>query len=116
MALGPRVVQVLMPYAAHMAPEHARGRVVGNVMSGTLIGIMLARPVSSFLADLFSWHAVFVLAAGAMIVLAAVLSRALPQRVPMSKRGDHIICACSPQPRAPHITNRAARELIPSFS
>src|SRR5882757_937731 len=51
------VVQVLVPYAAHMAPEHARGRVVGNVMSGTLVGIMLARSVSSFLADLFSWHA-----------------------------------------------------------
>jgi predicted MFS family arabinose efflux permease len=82
---GSVVVQVLIPYAAHMAPEHARGRVVGNVMSGTLVGIMLARPVSSFLADLFSWHAVFLLAAGTMIVLAAVLSRALTQRVPMSK-------------------------------
>jgi predicted MFS family arabinose efflux permease len=82
---GSVVVQVLIPYAAHMAPESARGRVVGNVMSGTMIGIMLARPVSSFLADLFSWHAVFLLAAGTMIVLAAVLSRALPQRVPTSK-------------------------------
>jgi predicted MFS family arabinose efflux permease len=82
---GSVVVQVLIPYAAHMAPESARGRVVGNVMSGTIIGIMLARSVSSFLADLFSWHAVFLLAAGTMIVLAAVLSRALPQRVPTSK-------------------------------
>jgi predicted MFS family arabinose efflux permease len=82
---GSVVAQVLMPYAAHMAPASARGRVVGNVMSGIMIGIMLARPVSSFLADLFSWHVVFLLAAGAMIVLATVLSRTLPQRVPMSK-------------------------------
>ena len=82
---GSVVVQVLIPYAAHMAPEHARGRVVGNVMSGTMVGIMLARPISSFLADLFSWHAVFLLAAGTMIVLLAVLSRVLTKRVPMSK-------------------------------
>jgi predicted MFS family arabinose efflux permease len=81
---GSVVVQVLVPYAAHMALEAARGRAVGNVMSGLMLGIMLARPVSSFIAQLFSWQAVFFLSAGAMIVLALVLSWALPERVPTS--------------------------------
>jgi predicted MFS family arabinose efflux permease len=70
------VVQMLVPYAAHMASDAERGRVVGNVMSGTLLGIMLARPISSFVAHIYSWHAVFFLSAGATTVLALVLSRA----------------------------------------
>ena len=37
--LGAVAVQVLVPYAAHMAPEAVRGRVVGNVMSGLMVGV-----------------------------------------------------------------------------
>ena len=75
-------VQILVPYAAHMAPEASRGRVVGNVMSGLMLGIMLSRPVASFITEASSWHAVFVLSAGVMVVLALVLWRALPPRRP----------------------------------
>jgi hypothetical protein len=42
--LGSVAVQALVPYATHMAPEKVRGSVVGKVMSGPMIGIMLARP------------------------------------------------------------------------
>lgn len=83
--IGSVAVQVLVPYAAHMAPEALRGRVVGNVMSGLMLGIMLARPVSSFIAQLFSWHVVFWASATVMIALAVVLFRTLPKRVPASK-------------------------------
>ena len=79
--------QVLVPYAAHMAPEAHRGRTVGNVMSGLLMGIMLARPVSSFVAQLASWHAVFFLSAGAMALLAVLLGVTLPRRQPSSTLG-----------------------------
>jgi predicted MFS family arabinose efflux permease len=77
-------VQVLVPYAAHLAPEAIRGRVVGNVMSGLMLGIMLARPASSFIAQLSSWHAVFFISAGAMALLAVLLRIALPERRPAS--------------------------------
>ncbi|WP_245001825.1 MFS transporter [Cupriavidus pinatubonensis] len=75
-------VQVLVPFAAHLAPEHARGRAVGNVTSGLLLGIMLARPISSLVADLWGWHAIFALSSVVMALLALVLSRRLPQRAP----------------------------------
>ncbi len=75
-------VQVLVPYAAHMAPAAQRGRVVGNVMAGLMLGIMLARPVASSVAQLSSWTMPFKLSAGLMIVVAAVLWRTLPPRVP----------------------------------
>ncbi|MEO6918436.1 MAG: MFS transporter [Collimonas sp.] len=83
--LGSVAVQVLVPYASHMAPEAVRGRMVGNVMSGLMLGIMLARPASSFITQISSWHAVFFLSAGLMVLLALLLRRALPQRVPQAK-------------------------------
>ncbi len=83
--LGSVAVQILVPLAAHLAPEATRGRVVGMVSSGLMIGIMLARPASSFVAAQSSWRVVFVLSAAAMVALAAVLSRALPVRAPQTR-------------------------------
>ena len=80
--LGSVAVQVLVPYAAHLAPEAVRGRVVGTVMSGLMLGIMLARPVASFITAVSSWHAVFVVSAAVMIALALVLRLVLPRRQP----------------------------------
>ncbi|MCB1353304.1 MAG: MFS transporter [Rhodobacteraceae bacterium] len=75
-------IQVIVPFAADLAPEAERGRVVGQVMSGLMFGIMLARPLSSFIADISSWRWVFGLSAVAMIALAFTLRSALPRRKP----------------------------------
>ncbi|KKO53197.1 MFS transporter [Paenibacillus sp. DMB20] len=82
--LGSVAAQVLVPFASYLASESSRGRVVGNVMSGLLLGIMLSRPLSSLVADFFGWHAVFVVSATAVFVLAIVLSKVLPTRRPSS--------------------------------
>ncbi len=74
--------QILVPFAAHLSPEAIRGRVVGNVMSGLLLGIMLARPAASFVADMAGWQAVFVLSATLTALLALVLWQLLPNRHP----------------------------------
>jgi predicted MFS family arabinose efflux permease len=74
--------QMLVPIAAHLAPDASRGRMVGNVMSGLLAGIMLARPVSSLIANAFGWRAVFFVSAAAIAGLAAVMRALLPQRRP----------------------------------
>ena len=73
------VAQILVPYAAHVAPAHARGRVVGRVMSGLLLGILLARTVSGALSELWGWRSVFWLAAAAMLVQALTLAKACPR-------------------------------------
>jgi predicted MFS family arabinose efflux permease len=83
--LGSVAVQIIIPYAAHLAPEASRGRVVGNVTTGLMLGIMLARPVASFLTAISSWQTVFFCSSIVMIVLALVLNRALPQRRPVSR-------------------------------
>lgn len=80
--LGSVGAQVLVPYAAHLSPDATRGRNVGNVMSGLLLGIMLARPVSSLIAEYMGWRAVYYLSSAAILALAFVLARVLPARQP----------------------------------
>ena len=79
--------QVLVPFAAHMAPPQHRGHVVGKVMSGLMTGIMLARPWASFIAQISAWHVVFFCAAAAMALLAVMLRMNLPQRRPEAALG-----------------------------
>lgn len=85
--IGAVGTQVLVPFAVHLAREHERGRVVGNVMAGLLSGIMLARPISSGMAAYFGWRSVFLASAVAMVGLLALLSWRLPRRVP--KTSEH---------------------------
>jgi predicted MFS family arabinose efflux permease len=72
------VAQVLVPFAASLAGEEERGQVVGLVMSGLLIGVLLARTVAGLLAETGSWRVVYYAAGVAMIGQAAVLRAALP--------------------------------------
>jgi predicted MFS family arabinose efflux permease len=84
---GSVAVQILIPYAGHLAPSAIRGRVVGNVTTGLMIGVLLSRPASSFIAAASSWHAVYKVSACGMILLALVLHRMLPQRLPTARLG-----------------------------
>jgi predicted MFS family arabinose efflux permease len=78
-------VQILIPLAAHLAPDESRGRVVGTIMSGLLLGILLSRPISSFIADHFGWRAVFGFAAVLMTIVTTVLALTIPSRQPEHK-------------------------------
>ncbi|WP_406855230.1 MFS transporter [Alsobacter sp. KACC 23698] len=78
-------IQVLVPVAASMAaPEH-RGQVIGDVMSGLMVGILLSRPVASLLADAVGWRGFYGGSAAAMALLTAVLARKLPRRAPAGR-------------------------------
>ncbi|WP_145408097.1 MFS transporter [Paenibacillus xylanexedens] len=80
--VGSVVAQILVPYATYLTSEEQRGRVVGNVMSGLLLGIMLARPVASFITSIWGWQAVFIFSAIMIALLTILLSRTLPVRQP----------------------------------
>lgn len=74
--------QMLVALAANLAPDHSRGRAVGNVMSGLMFGILFARPLSSLIAFLGGWRPVFFSAGAAMALLVLALRRGLPPRRP----------------------------------
>lgn len=82
--LGSVAAQVLVPFAAHLSRDETRGYNVGRVVSGLLLGIMLARPVSSLVADHAGWHSMFGAASLVVLALAFVLRRRLPLRQPSS--------------------------------
>ena len=76
------VPQLLVPFAADLAPPESQGRVVGTVMSGLLIGILLSRTLSGTLGDAFGWRPVFWAAAGLTAVVWLLLRVTLPTEPP----------------------------------
>jgi predicted MFS family arabinose efflux permease len=84
MGTAAAAVQLLVPYVTYMAPEAVRGQAVGKVVSGVMIGILVARPLSSLVADFWSWRAMFGIAALLTASLFVVLLLALPPRRPDS--------------------------------
>ncbi|MFF0292059.1 MFS transporter [Kitasatospora sp. NPDC004614] len=73
------VAQILVPFAAGLAPDHERGRIVGRVMAGLLTGILLSRTLSSLVAGAAGWRTVYLGSAVLTALLGFALYRALPQ-------------------------------------
>ncbi|MCK7081460.1 MFS transporter [Enterobacter bugandensis] len=73
------VAQILVPLATTLASPEKRGKVVGTIMSGLLLGILLARTVAGLLASLGGWRTVYWVASVLMVVMALALWRGLPK-------------------------------------
>lgn len=78
--LGAVSIQMLVPLAAFLSPPQIRGTTVGKVMSGMMLGIMLARPIASMIEYFVSWRTVFFLSEIVMFILIYVFWRRLPKR------------------------------------
>nr|WP_245719695.1 MFS transporter [Paenibacillus tianmuensis] len=73
------VTQALVAYASTLAAPAERGRIVGLVTSGVVIGILLARTVAGTLTDLAGWRSVYFVSAGLTVLMAGLLFRVLPR-------------------------------------
>ena len=76
--------QFLTPLAGDLATDDQRGRVLGSVASGLMLGLLISRAISGIVADLFGWRAIFA-AAAIMLVLAVVIGRRLPVLEPLER-------------------------------
>ena len=72
------VPQIIVPFIATLSGPKERSRNVGTVMSGLLIGVLLARTASGFIGEHLGWRAVYFCAAGVMVLLASLLRIMLP--------------------------------------
>ena len=75
-------VHLFVPFAAHMAPPEERGRVVGTVFSGVLMGVLLARTFSGVVGAHLGWRAVYVIAAALMLGVLIFVQFLLPRSTP----------------------------------
>lgn len=106
--------QIMVPLAAHLAPEERRGQVVGNIMGGLITGIMLARPLANGLAALSGWRTVFGVSAVAMALLALLIARTVPAWRPRPTLGYGALLrsGLSLLVRTPAIRRRTAYQAI----
>jgi predicted MFS family arabinose efflux permease len=76
------VPQLILPFAAGLAPPAMRGRIVGQVVGGLLVGILAGRAVAGAVGDLAGWRAMYIGASAAMLLLAVLLRSTLPLAPP----------------------------------
>jgi predicted MFS family arabinose efflux permease len=76
------IPQLLVPMVAHLAKPSERGKKVGIVVSGLLMGILLSRTFSGYIGEYFGWRAVFYIAAGIMVVMWLIIGLFLPEIEP----------------------------------
>jgi len=109
------VTQVLVAYAATLAIPAQRGRVVGVVTSGIVVGILLARTIAGVMADLAGWRAIYLLSAGLTLLMALLLLRVLPRdeaAQPASRYGALIASVFSLFRQEPVLRQRAILALL----
>ncbi|MFJ7730141.1 MFS transporter [Neobacillus sp. NPDC097160] len=75
------VTQTLVAYASTLAVPTERGRIVGFVTSGVVIGILLARTFAGIMADLGGWRSVYLSSAVLILILIGLLNKELPGTV-----------------------------------
>jgi predicted MFS family arabinose efflux permease len=79
------VPQQLVPFAAVMSAPAERGRSVGTVVSGIMIGILLGRTVSGVIGAAYGWRAVYGAEAAFMIPVWIAAALLLPRGVPSTR-------------------------------
>jgi predicted MFS family arabinose efflux permease len=75
-------VHLIIPFAAHLSPDKSRGRVLGIVVGGLLMGILLARTLSGYVGAAWGWRTMYWIAAGLMAVMTILLRVLLPRSEP----------------------------------
>ncbi|NLU82754.1 MFS transporter [Rhodococcus sp. HNM0569] len=77
--------QVLVPFAASLADPARSGRAVGTMMSGLLVGILVARSAAGLVSTLGGWTTIYRIAGALMIVVALALWKVLPDDSPSQR-------------------------------
>ncbi|WP_312387178.1 MFS transporter [Atlantibacter hermannii] len=84
------VAQLMVAWAATLAAPELRGKVVGSVTSGIVLGILFARFVSGAIADLAGWRAVYLTAACLLLLISLTLARVMPATTTATARMSYL--------------------------
>ncbi len=75
---------MIVPMAAQMSVPEKRGKTIGTVMSGLLIGILVSRTFSGLVGQHLGWRTVYIIATFLLAALAVFLAKVLPKSPPVS--------------------------------
>ncbi len=84
------VVQIVVAWAAVLAPPKQRGKAVGTVTSGIVLGILLARFISGTIADIAGWRAVYLTAAFLMLPIVCIVVKTVPAPPSEARAGTYL--------------------------
>jgi predicted MFS family arabinose efflux permease len=90
------VPQLILPLAASLSAPEERGKVVGTIMSGLLVGILLSRTLSGFIGDTLCWRAMFWIASGLCLVLFFIIKKQFPYNKPVFNGSYKLMVRFSP--------------------
>lgn len=72
------IPQLMVPLCAKLSSNSDRGKNIGHIMSGLLIGVLLSRVISGMIGRYLGWRAIYLLAVFFMGALFLLLKRMLP--------------------------------------
>lgn len=81
------VAQIIVPFAAGLATPSERGKIVGTMMSGLLLGILLARTAAGICSHIGSWRTIYMVATGVLLIITFLLLKTLPPHPITNKMG-----------------------------
>ena len=76
------VPQLILPLAASLTSQEQRGKVIGTIMSGLLVGILLSRTLSGFIGQVLGWRSMFWIAAGICLLIFFAIQKKFPVNKP----------------------------------
>jgi predicted MFS family arabinose efflux permease len=76
------VTHVVLPIAPDLVEDNQRGRAIGIVMTGLLLGILLARTFAGWVSRIHGWRTVFFVAAAINLAFVPLLWRVMPKLPP----------------------------------
>jgi predicted MFS family arabinose efflux permease len=108
LGLAASLAQQLVPLAAQLAPVEHRGRVVGTVMAGLLVGLLGGRVLAGFVGEAWGWRSVFLVGAAGVLAMSGVLACALPNLPPATNARYGELLASTLALARRHVPLRAA--------
>jgi predicted MFS family arabinose efflux permease len=72
------VTHIVLPMAPEFVSHQRRGQAIGTVMTGLLLGVLLARTFAGWVSSLFGWRSVFLIAAVINLAFVPLIYRMMP--------------------------------------
>lgn len=89
--------QLLVPLTNELSDDASRGRNSAKVVSGMILGILLARTVSGSLTDLFGWHFALIAFGGVNLVLMLLMRGSIPVLPARPKQNYFVLLSGAPK-------------------